>query len=342
MTRKTYKAMQVTRPGVLELVERETQMPGAGEVLIQVEACGICGADAGAIEGREGGLQYPRVPGHEVVGRIAAIGAGASSFWKVGQRVGVGRLGGHCGECEQCRRGNFQLCKSQPVVGSTQDGGYAEMMIARSTGLVAIPDELSSEAAAPLLCAGIATFNALKKSGAQAGDLVAIQGIGGLGHLAVQYARRMGFKVVAVGRGADIADDVRVLGAHVYIDTRAEDPVPRLQQMGGAQVILTTIMDSAAVSSLMPALAPQGRLLVVGVGLEPLSILPRALVGGERLVQGTITGTPFESEKTLDFSVLTDIRALIETMPLEKADEAYQRMMSGQVKFRMVLTMSTD
>lgn len=341
MTQKTYKAMQVTRPGALELVERETPMPGAGEVLIQVEACGICGADAGAIEGREAGLQFPRVPGHEVVGRIAAIGAGTSSFWKVGQRVGVGRLGGHCGECEQCRRGNFQLCKNQPVVGSSQDGGYAEMMIARSTGLVSIPDELSSEAAAPLLCAGIATFNALKKSGAQAGDLVAIQGIGGLGHLAVQYARRMGFRVVAVGRGSDIADDVRVLGAHVYIDTRVEDPVTRLQALGGAQVILTTITDSAVASSLMPALAPQGRLLVVGVGLEPLSIMPRVLVGGERMVQGTITGTPFESEKTLDFSVLTDVRALIETMPLEKAYEAYQRMMSGQVKFRMVLTMGS-
>ncbi|KJV25195.1 alcohol dehydrogenase [Aquitalea magnusonii] len=338
----TYRAVQVTPSGILELVERPIPTPGSGEVLIKVEACGICGADAADIKHANPALQPPRVPGHEVVGRIVAIGASASSFWKVGQRVGVGRLGGHCNECEQCRRGKFQLCKNQPVVGSSQDGGYAEMMIARSTGLVSIPDELSSEAAAPLLCAGIATFNALKKSGAQAGDLVAIQGIGGLGHLAVQYARRMGLKVVAIGRGADITDDVQALGAHVYIDTHAEDPVAVLQKMGGAQVILTTITDSATASSLMPALAPQGRLLVVGVGMEPLSIMPRMLVGGERMVQGTITGTPFESEKTLDFSVLADVRPLIETMPLEKADEAYQRMLSGQVKFRMVLTMSTD
>ncbi|WP_247419334.1 alcohol dehydrogenase [Ralstonia pseudosolanacearum] len=337
---KTYKAMQVTKPGTLELVERNTPTPAAGEVLLRVEACGLCGADAGTIEGREARLQFPRVPGHEVVGRIVAMGPGTASIWKVGQRVGVGRLGGHCNECEQCRRGQFQLCKNQPVVGSSQDGGYAEMMIARGTGLVSIPDALSAEAAAPILCAGIATFNALRKSGAQAGDLVAIQGIGGLGHMAIQYARRMGFRVVAVGRGPDIADDVRALGAHVYVDTRVEDPVARLQAMGGAQVILTTITDSAAASSLVPGLAPQGRLLVVGVGREPLAIMPAALVGGERMIQGTITGSPFESEKALDFSVLTDVRPLIETMPLEQAHEAYRRMMSGQVKFRMVLTMN--
>ncbi|EAP72153.1 Alcohol dehydrogenase [Ralstonia solanacearum UW551] len=337
---KTYKAMQVTQPGVLELVERNTPTPAAGEVLLRVEACGVCGADAGAIEGREARLQFPRVPGHEVVGRIVAMGPGTASIWKLGQRVGVGRLGGHCNECEPCRRGQFQLCKNQPIVGSSQDGGYAEMMIARSTGLVSIPDALSSEAAAPILCAGIATFNALRKSGAQAGDLVAIQGIGGLGHMAIQYARRMGFRVVAVGRGADIADDVRALGAHVYVDTRVADPVARLQEMGGAQVILTTITDSAAASSLVPGLAPQGRLLVVGVGRAPLAIMPAALVGGERMVQGTITGSPYESEKALDFSVLTDVRPLIETLPLEQAYAAYRRMMSGQVKFRMVLTMN--
>ncbi|APC66167.1 alcohol dehydrogenase [Ralstonia pseudosolanacearum] len=338
--KKTYKAMQVTGPGVLEMVERDTPTPAIGEVLIQVEACGICGADAGVIEGREAGLQYPRVPGHEVVGRIVATGPGTASIWRVGQRVGVGRLGGHCNECEQCRRGQFQLCRNQPIVGSTQDGGYAEMMLARSAGLVSIPDTLSSEAAAPILCAGIATFNALRKSGAQAGDLVAIQGIGGLGHMAIQYARRMGFRVVAVGRGTDIVNDVRALGAHIYIDTHIEDPAVRLRELGGAQVILTTITDSAAAAPLMSALAPQGRLLVVGVGQAPLAVMPSALVGGERMVQGTLTGSPFESEKALDFSVLTDVRPLIETMPLEKAHEAYQRMMSGQVKFRMVLTMS--
>lgn len=339
--KKTYRAMQVSKPGVLELVERTAPEPGAGEVLLQVEACGICGADAGVVEGRESGVELPRVPGHEIVGRIAAIGAGAPSRWKVGQRVGVGRLGGHCNECDQCRRGQFHLCRNQPAVGSSQDGGYAEMMLARSTGLVAIPDELDSVEAAPMLCAGLATFNALRKSGAQAGDLVAIQGIGGLGHLAVQYARKMGFKVVAIGRGADIASEVLRLGAHVYIDTHTEDAVARLQGMGGTQVILTTITDSTAVSPLMPALAPHGKLLVVGVGQEPLAVSPGLLVGGERMVQGTITGTPFESEKTLDFSVLADVRPMIETMPLERAHEAYRRMMSGEARYRMVLTMGT-
>ncbi|MCE0850133.1 alcohol dehydrogenase [Pseudomonas asiatica] len=335
----TYMAMQVTRPGELQLVERETPTPGVDEVLIRVEACGICGADAGAIEGLEAGLQFPRVPGHEVVGRVVALGSGTSGRWSVGQRVGVGRLGGHCNECEQCRRGHFNLCLDQPVVGSTQDGGYAQMMIARATGLVAIPDALGAVEAAPLLCAGIATFNALRKSGAQAGDLVVIQGIGGLGHLAVQYARRMGFKVVAIGRGADIAEQVLQLGAHHYIDSQAEDAVASLKAMGGAQFILTTLTDSAAVSPFMAALAPHGTLLVVGVGRQPLSIMPGALVGGERRVQGAITGTPYESEKTLDFSVMADVRAQIETRPLEQAWEAYQRVRSGAVQFRMVLTM---
>ena len=332
---RTYRAMQATRPGVLECVERQTPEPGPGEVLLRVEACGICGADVGTVEGK----QFPRVPGHEVVGRIAAVGPGTPALWSAGQRVGVGRLGGHCQVCAQCRRGQFQLCTNQPTVGATQDGGYAEMMVARATGLVAIPDALGSEEAAPLLCAGIATFNALKKSGAQAGDLVAILGIGGLGHLAVQYARRMGFRVVAVGRGADIAEDVLGLGAHHYVDSAREDAVARLRAMGGAQVVMTTITDGDAASELVAGLAPQGTLLVVGVGKAPLAVSPGALVVGERVVRGTITGTPFEAEKTLDFSVLTDVRARIETMPLERAAEAYARMRSGEAKFRMVLTM---
>lgn len=337
--KKTYRAMQVTSPGVLELVERKTPEPGPGEVLIRIEACGICGADAGAIEGREAGLQFPRVPGHEVVGRIVALGTGTPSFWQLGQRVGVGRLGGHCHACVPCRRGQFQLCENQPFVGSSRDGGYAEMMLANHTGLVSIPDELTSVEAAPLLCAGLATFNALKKSGAQAGDLVAIQGIGGLGHLAVQYARKMGFKVIAVGRGADIADTVLGLGAHGYVDSEQEDAAARLRGMGGAQVIMTTITDSRAASALMSGLAPQGKLLVVGAGKEPLAISPGLLVGDECMVQGTLTGSPFESEKTLDFSLLADIRPMNETVPLERANEAYQRMRSGQAVFRMVLTM---
>lgn len=336
----TYRAMQVTHPGTLELVERLTPTPGAGEVLIEVEACGICGADATDIERADPMLQPPRVPGHEVVGRIVAMGSGTSSIWKMGQRVGVGRLGGHCGECIQCRRGQFQLCQNQPIVGATCDGGYAEMMLARATGLVAIPEELNSEEAAPILCAGIATFNALKKSGAQAGDLVAIQGIGGLGHMALQYARRMGFKVVAVGRGSDIGEDALKFGAHVYVDTRQEDAGEILQRMGGAQAIVTTIGNSDAVAGLLAGLAPEGRLVLLGIGKDPLAVSSGYMVRGERSVVGSITGTPYETEKTLDFSVLAGVKPLIETMPLERANEAYRRMKSGQVRFRMVLTIS--
>jgi alcohol dehydrogenase len=279
------------------------------------------------------------VPGHEVVGRIVALDEGVPSIWKMGQRVGVGRLGGHCNECAQCRQGHFQLCQNQPFVGASCDGGYAEMMLARGTGLVSIPDELNSEEAAPILCAGIATFNALRKSGAEAGDTVAILGIGGLGHMALQYARRMGFRVVAVGRGQDIAKDAQELGAHVYIDTSQENAGERLKSMGGAKAIIATIGSPEAVSSLMGGLAPQGSLVLLGAGKDPLPVSMGHLVVGERSVMGSITGSPYENERTLDFSVLTGVRPLIETMPLEKAAEAYQRMKSGDVKFRIVLTM---
>ena len=335
----TYQAMQVTAPGNLELVERQTPVPDSGEVLIAVEACGICGADASDIDKADPALQPPRVPGHEVVGRIIALGPNVPSIWKIGQRVGVGRLGGHCNECSECRRGHFNLCRNQPVVGSSCDGGYAEMMIARATGLVSIPDELSSEEAAPILCAGIATFNGLKKSGAEAGDTVAILGIGGLGHMALQYARRMGFRVVAVGRGEDIAADALKLGAHRYIDTNSEDPADVLNAMGGAKAILTTTGNPTAVTALMPALAPEGRLIVLGVGKDPLPVSTGYLVGAERGVIGSITGSPFENERTLDFSVLTGVRPRIETMPLERAQETVQKMKSGDANFRIVLTM---
>lgn len=337
----TYRAMQVSQARTLELVERRTPAPDAGEVLIEVEACGICGADAGDIERADLTLPAPRVPGHEVVGRIAALGASTPSLWKVGQRVGVGRFGGCCNECGPCRQGHFNLCQNQPVVGATCDGGYAEMMLARATGLVSIPDELDSDEAAPLLCAGLATFNALKKCGAEAGDTVAILGIGGLGHMALQYARRMGFKVVAVGRGSDIAEEALALGAHVYIDTRSEDVRARLQGMGGAQAIVATIGHADAVATLIGALAPQGRLIMLGVAKDPLPIPLGLLVGGERSVMGSITGSPHEAEKTLKFSVLADARPHIETMPFEQANEAYARMKSGDVKFRMVLTMGS-
>lgn len=341
MSLKThYGAMQIARPGVLQWVQRQTPMPASGEVLIEVEACGICGADVADIERADPNLQPPRVPGHEVVGRIMALGSHPPAIWRIGQRVGVGRLGGYCNECAQCRQGQFQLCQQQPFVGSSCDGGYAEMMIARATGLVSIPDELSSEEAAPILCAGIATFNALKKCGAQAGDSVVILGIGGLGHMAVQYARRMGFKVVAVGRGADIADEALALGAHLYIDSQQTDAASTLQRMGGVHAIVTTVGHADSVAALMPGLAPQGRLVLLGAGKDPLPVSAGHLVIGERSVLGSITGSPFENEKTLNFSVLAGVRPMIEVMPLAQANEAYQKMKSGDVKFRMVLSMT--
>lgn len=338
--KRSHRVAQVSKQGELEIAERDTPSPGTGEALIAVEACGVCGADASDIDRADPASRPPRVPGHEVVGRIVALGSNAPSIWKIGQRVGVGRLGGHCNECVQCRRGEFQLCLNQPFVGSSCDGGYAEMMIVRATGLVSIPNELSSIEAAPLLCAGIATFNALKKSGAEAGDTVVVQGIGGLGHLAVQYARKMGFRVVAVGRGGDIVGDALGLGAHIYIDSNEEDAVARLQGLGGAKAIVTTIGNVQAVSSLMGALAPQGRLVLLGAGKDSLPVLAGHLVVGERSILGSITGTPFENERTLDFSVLAGVRPRIEIMPLERAAEAVARMRSGQAKFRMVLTMT--
>lgn len=338
----TYKAIQITAPGLLELVVRHTPVPGHGEVLLAVEACGMCGADANAIEGIESGLQLPRVPGHEVVGRILAKGPGVSALWPIGKRVGVGRLGGHCLECEQCRKGQFVHCRNQPITGSSIDGGYAEMLVARSTALVSIPEEMGSAEAAPVLCAGLATFNGLKKSGARAGDLVVIHGIGGLGHLGIQYARKMGFKVVAVGRGDSIAEDAKSLGAHEYLNIQTEDVVSRLRFMGGAQVIMSTVPNGEAVSDLIPGLAPQGKLMLLGVGKEPLNMSLGVLVGGERSIQGAMTGTPFDSEKTLEFSVMSDIVPRFETVSLETAYEAYKRMVSGDVRYRMVLTMNNE
>lgn len=338
--KNTFQAIQASQTGELELVERIVPTPKKDEVLIAVEACGICGADAMTIE-NPNPATFPCIPGHEVVGRIVAIGD-PDDYWKIGQRVGVGRLGGHCNQCPECRQGLFNLCNHQPIMGSTHDGGYAEMMIAKETGLVAIPDELSSVEAAPLLCAGIATFNALKKSDAQAGDTVAILGIGGLGHLAIQYARRMGFRVVAIGRGQDIAELTHTLGAHIYIDTQLENAVDSLNELGKAQAILTTITNGEISSGLFSALATQGKLIVVGVGKEPLVISSPLLVGGERTVQGSITGTPFEVGKTLDFSVLADVRAKTEVFPLHQAQQAYQRVKTGNAQFRVVLTMTQD
>jgi len=335
----TYRAMQVTEPGRLELVERPVPQPAAGQVLIAIDACGICGADISDIQNADPALQPPRVPGHEIVGRIAALGQDVPPIWRIGQRVGIGRKGGHCLQCRQCRAGRFHLCPNQPIVGSNCDGGYAEMIIARATGLVSIPDELSSAEAAPILCAGIATFNALKKCGAEAGDTVAVFGIGGLGHMALQYACKMGFRVIAIGRGQDIASDALALGAHRYINTERENAAKVLTEIGGAKAILSTLTQAAPVAAAMPGLAPEGRLVLLGAGKEPLPVAMGPLVGGERGVIGSITGSPYENERTLEFSVLTGVRPKIETMPLERATEAYQRMRSGEVKFRMVLIM---
>lgn len=334
---RTFSAMEITAPGRLTAVRRPVPAPGAGEVLIEVEACGICGADRGDIEGAT--PEAKRIPGHEVVGRLVALGADVPSIWKIGQRVGIGRFGGHCGSCRECRRGQFHLCREQPVMGASRDGGYAEMMTARVTGLVSIPDELSSVEAAPILCAGIATFNGLRGSGATPGDTVAVVGIGGLGHMAVQYARKMGLRVVAIGRGQDIAADATALGAHRYIDTEAEDAAAALRAMGGAAAILSTVGDMGVVAALAQGLAPGGRLVLLGVGKDPLAIASGFLVGGERAVQGSITGSPYDNERTLGFSVLTEVRPWIETMPLAQAQAAYERMLSGEAKFRMVLTM---
>lgn len=331
----TYRAVQVVGPGRLELVRKPVPVPGPDEVLIAVEACGLCGADRSDIEKGPPG----RVPGHEAIGCIVAMGAEVPSIWSIGQRVGVGRFGGHCGTCAECRRGRFHLCRQQPVTGGTRDGGYAERMTARASGLVAIPASLAAEEAAPILCAGLATFNGLKHSGAVAGDTVAILGIGGLGHMAVQYARAMGFRTVALGRGQDIRDEALALGAHYYSDLASEDPLPLLAQFGGAAAILTTIAAPDTIAAVMPGLRPEGRLLLLGIGRDPLTVSTGFLVGGERSIAGSITGSPFEAERTLDFSLLTGVRPRVETLPLELAQQAYDRMTTGAAKFRMVLTM---
>jgi propanol-preferring alcohol dehydrogenase len=335
---KTYRAVEMTKPGTFHLVERTVVAPGAGQVRIRVEACGVCHSDAGTIEGQLPGVVYPRVPGHEAIGRIEEIGPSVTS-WKVGQRVGVGFFGGEDGTCKTCRRGDSAYCQNPIITGVTSDGGYAEMMIAEARALALIPGELISEDAAPLVCAGITTFNALRNAG-RAGDTVAIQGIGGLGHLGVQYAKKMGFRTVAIGFGPDKEHLAPKLGAHVYIDAKAEDAGAALQKLGGADVILATAPSGAAIASLLPGLSVRGKLVVVGVSGDPIPVNGVPLIFGGRSVVGSLTGRAIETQDTLDFSVLTDVRPMIETLPLEKAEEAYRRMMSGDARFRMVLTMA--
>lgn len=333
----TYRAVQVSGPKAgLELVERPIAEPRPGEARIRVQACGICHSDVFTVEGLFPGIAYPRVPGHEVAGTIDALG-GDTMPWRVGQRVGVGWYGGHCGHCDRCRRGDFVTCRNARVPGIGYDGGYAEYMIAPVQALALIPDELSAVEAGPLLCAGITTYNALRHSGARAGDLVGILGIGGLGHLAVQFAVRMGFRTVAIARGGDKAELARKLGAHEYIDSRAENVAERLSSLGGAAMVLATVTHAPAMSAVVDGLGVGGKLLVVGASAEPIEVSPLQLIGARRSIQGWPSGVAADSEDTLAFSALSGVRPMIETYPLERAAEGYARMMSGEARFRVVL-----
>jgi alcohol dehydrogenase, propanol-preferring len=332
----TYKAVEVSAPGVLRMVERQVSEPGAGQVRIRVEACGICHTDAATVAGIYPGLKLPRVPGHEVVGRIEALGSGVSR-WKIGQRVGVGFFGGEDGVCEPCRRGDMVNCQNAVTPGVTVDGGYAEMMIAEAHGIASIPDELKSAEAAPLLCAGITTYNALRNAGLRGGDLVAVQGIGGLGHLGIQFARHMGFRTVAIGKGSEKEKLAKDLGAHVYVDTAVDDAAAALQRMGGAGAILATAPSGAAMGPLVSGLAVRGKLIVVAVPQDQMQLSAFPLVFGGRSIYGSLAGTAIETEDALAFSVLENIRPMIETAPLEQAADAYARMMQGKARFRMVL-----
>lgn len=331
------RAVQVAKPNApLEMVERPVPEPGAREVRIKIEACGICHSDVLPVTGSFPGIKYPIVPGHEIAGRIDAIGPGVTA-WKVGQRVGVGWFGGNCGVCPSCRRGDFIHCAVGKIPGISYDGGYADYMIAPIEALASIPDDLGAVEAAPLLCAGITTFNALRNSGARAGDLVAILGIGGLGHLAVQFARRMGFHTVAIARGKDKEKLALELGAHRYIDSQAQDVAKELQALGGAKLILATVTNAQAMTAVINGLGIGGKLLVVGVSREPIEVTPIQLINGTKQLAGWPSGTSTDSEDTLRFSVLTGVKAMIETYPLAKAAEGYERMLSGKARFRVVL-----
>jgi alcohol dehydrogenase/propanol-preferring alcohol dehydrogenase len=332
------RAVQVGKPnGPFELVEREIPEPGADQVRIKVQACGICHSDALTKEGLYPGLTFPRVPGHEVAGIIDAVGADVTG-WTDGQRVGVGWHGGYCGRCEPCRRGDFFACVWGQITGITYDGGYADYMIAHHSAVALLPDDLSAIEAGPLVCAGVTTFNSLRSSGARAGDVVAILGLGGLGHLGVQFAAKMGFKTIAIARGSDKAPLAKQLGAHEYIDSKAQDVAAELVKLGGAKIVLATVTNAEAMTATLGGLAPNGKLMVLGAPHEPLQVPAFALIGGRTSVAGWYSGTSIDSQDTLSFSKLTGVRAMIETYPLEKAGEAYDRMMSGKARFRVVLT----
>src|SRR3979411_739713 len=333
---RTYTAVEVSAPNQLRVVERRVAEPGPGQVRIRVEACGICHTDMTTVTGTYPGLTLPRVPGHEVIGRVEALGSGVSK-WKIGQRVGVDLIAGEDGVWESCRRGDPVRWQNPLTWGVTLDGGYAEVMIAEARGIASIPDELSSTEAAPLLCAGVTTYNALRNAGLRGGDLVAVQGIGGLGHLGVQFARHMGFHTVAIGRGREKEKLAKDLGAHVYIDTAVDDAAAVLQRMGGARAILATAPSGGAMGPLVSGLAARGKLIVVGVPEDQMQLSAFPLVFGGRSIYGSLAGTAIETEDTLAFSVLQNIRLMIETVPLEQAADAYERMMQGKARFRMVL-----
>ncbi|HEX3874541.1 MAG TPA: alcohol dehydrogenase [Solirubrobacteraceae bacterium] len=334
----TMRAVQVTEPGgAFELVEREIPQPGRGEARVRVEACGVCHSDSLAKDGGFPGVTYPLIPGHEVAGVIDELGDGVRG-WDVGQRVGVGWFGGNCGYCEPCRRGDFIWCVNSSIPGVTMDGGYADYLVVSATALALIPDDLSAEDAAPLLCAGVTTYNALRQSGARPGDLVAVLGVGGLGHLGVQFAARQGFETVAIARGTDKEPLARKLGAHHYIDSTTEDVGARLLELGGASVVLATVTSADAMTATFGGLRPRGKLIIVGASMDPLTISPMQFIGGGKTISGHASGTSMDSQDTLAFSALSGVRPMIETMPLERAAEAYDRMMSGAARFRMVLT----
>jgi D-arabinose 1-dehydrogenase-like Zn-dependent alcohol dehydrogenase len=333
------KVAQISKPGGdFEIVERTIPEPDAGQVRIKVQACGVCHSDVLTKEGLWPGIQYPRIPGHEVAGVVDKVGEGVSA-WKKGQRVGVGWHGGQDNTCRACRRGDFRNCQNVKVCGISYDGGYQEYMVAPVEALAEIPDGLRDAEAAPLLCAGITTYNSLRHSGALPGDLVAVLGIGGLGHLGIQFANKFGYKVVAIGRGSENAALAKKLGASMYIDSQSTNAAEALQKLGGAQVILATAPSSKAMSELIDGLGPNGKLMVIGAAFDPIEVTPLQLISGSRTIQGWAAGTPADSEDTLRFAELSGVRPMIETYPLEKAAEAYARMMSGKAEFRVVLTM---
>ncbi len=333
------KVAQISKPGAgFQIVEREVPEPAELQVRIKVQACGVCHSDLLTAEGAWPGIQYPRVPGHEVAGIIDEVGEGVSA-WEKGQRVGVGWHGGQDNTCRECRRGDFRNCRNLKIAGISYDGGYQQYMVAPVEALVSIPEGLSHTEAAPLLCAGITTFNALRHSGALPGDLVAVQGLGGLGHLGVQFANKFGYKVAAISRGSENATLAKKLGASIYIDSKATNAAEELQKLGGAQVILATAPNSKAMSELIDGLGPNGKLMVIGAAFDPIEVTPVQLISGSRTIQGWASGTPTDSEDTLRFAELSGVRPMIETYPLEKAAEAYARMLSGKAEFRVVITM---